>query len=58
MTMKEIGIMIAIGIITLLALFNIPVSEEQTINCSLVEISPDFTPEHRKQCREIRATKL
>jgi Tfp pilus assembly major pilin PilA len=58
MTMKEIGIMIAIGIITVLALFNIPLPEAQTINCSLVEISPDFSPEQRKQCREIRATKL
>lgn len=24
------------------------------INCQLAEISPDFTPEMRKQCREAR----
>ena len=58
MTLKEILIMIAIGIVSLLILFNIPAPAKQVLNCSLVEISPDFTPEHRKQCREIRATKL
>lgn len=58
MTVKDILIMLAIGIITILILFNIPTPTKQVLNCSLVEISPDFTPEHRKQCREIRATKL
>jgi len=58
MTMKEIGIMVAIATVTLLVLFKLPSPTQETINCSLVEISPDFTPEHRKQCREIRATKL
>lgn len=36
----------------------IPQPTQQVINCSLVEISPDFTPDMRKQCREIRGIKL
>jgi hypothetical protein len=28
------------------------------IDCSLAEISPDFTPEMRKECRERRSHKL
>ena len=27
-------------------------------NCSIAEISPDFTPEMRKQCRELMRHKL
>ena len=29
--------------------------EVMVINCSLSEISPDFTPEMRKACREARS---
>jgi len=32
--------------------------EGRRIDCSLVEISPDFTPEMRKACRERRSQKL
>jgi hypothetical protein len=28
------------------------------IDCSLSEISPDYTPEMRKACRELRSHKL
>ena len=31
--------------------------EGRKIDCSLVEISPDFTPEMRKACREQRRIK-
>jgi|688.fasta_scaffold1888474_2 hypothetical protein len=31
-----------------------PPSKEKVINCSLAEISPDFTPEMRQRCRELR----
>ena len=31
--------------------------EGRRIDCSLVEISPDFTPEMRKACREQRRIK-
>ena len=30
----------------------------RTYDCSLAEISPDFTADMRKQCRELRSTKL
>jgi hypothetical protein len=32
--------------------------EGRRIDCSLVEISPDFTPEMRKACRERRSIKV
>jgi hypothetical protein len=35
-----------------------PAPKGAYINCGLSEISPDFTPEMRKLCRETRATKL
>jgi hypothetical protein len=31
---------------------------ETRYNCSISEISPDFTPEMRKQCRELMRHKL
>lgn len=33
-----------------------PEGNDRVINCSIAEISPDFTPEMRKACRE-RSTK-
>jgi len=36
----------------------LPQPTHQTINCSIAEISPDFSPEMRKECRMIRGTKL
>jgi len=36
----------------------VPQPKGTYINCGLSEISPDFTPEMRKMCREVRATKL
>lgn len=36
----------------------VPQPKGAYINCGLSEISPDFTPEMRKLCRETRATKL
>jgi hypothetical protein len=39
-------------------LFFIPQPTHQVINCSIAEISPDFTPSMRKECRMIRGTKL
>ncbi len=46
------------GIIAILFLIFMPQPTQQVVNCSLVEISPDFTAEHRKECRMIRGTKL
>lgn len=42
----------------LLFLVLVPKPAHQVVNCSLAEISPDFTSEMRQQCRLIRATKL
>ena len=36
----------------------VPQPKGTYINCGLSEISPDFTPDMRKMCREVRATKL
>lgn len=36
----------------------VPQPKGAYINCGLSEISPDFTPDMRKMCREVRATKL
>jgi hypothetical protein len=36
----------------------VPQPKGTYVNCGLSEISPDFTPEMRKMCREVRATKL
>jgi hypothetical protein len=32
--------------------------QPRRVDCALVEISPDFTPEIRKACRERRSQKL
>ena len=52
------GVLIAMIIVLLLFLFVIPKPTHQVVNCHLAEISPDFTPELRQQCRLLRATKL
>jgi hypothetical protein len=48
----------AIVVVFLLFLLVVPKPTYQVVNCSLAEISPDFTPELRKECRQLRATKL
>jgi hypothetical protein len=47
----------AVLLFMLLIVF-VPQPKGAYINCGLSEISPDFTPEMRKLCRETRATKL
>jgi len=46
-----------VALVMLLIVF-VPQPKDAYINCGLSEISPDFTPEIRKMCREVRATKL
>jgi hypothetical protein len=46
-----------VALVMLLIVF-VPQPKGTHINCGLSEISPDFTPEMRKMCREVRATKL
>jgi hypothetical protein len=47
----------AVALVMLLIVF-VPQPKGTYINCGLSEISPDFTPEMRKMCREVRVTKL
>lgn len=35
-----------------------PQGNDRVINCSIAEISPDFTPEMRQKCRELRSNNL
>lgn len=55
---KDILILLVIFVVGVSILFLVPQPTHQVINCSLAEISPDFTPEMRKECRIIRGTKL
>ncbi len=65
-TIEDFGIdmsksFLLIGGAVLLFMFLIvfvPQPKGTYINCGLSEISPDFTPEMKKLCRETRATKL
>lgn len=50
--------LIAVFVAFLLFLFIVPKPTHQVVNCSLAEISPDFTAELRKECRLLRGTKL
>jgi hypothetical protein len=50
--------LIVIGLLAISFLIFMPHPKQQVVNCSLVEISPDFTAEHRKECRMIRGVKL
>lgn len=58
--MKYIITIVVAAFATYLLIFtlnSIKMLEHRTvvINCQLAEISPDFTPEMRKQCREARS---
>jgi hypothetical protein len=46
-----------VALVMLLIVF-VPQPKGTYINCGLSEISPDFTSDMRKMCREVRATKL
>ncbi len=54
----HIGAMIAIVVAFLVFVLVMPQPKQQVVNCHLAEISPDFTPELRQQCRMLRAHKL
>jgi hypothetical protein len=47
-------IMCAIIIWISFAIFNAKKDNDQSYNCSLAEISPDFTPAMREVCRKLR----
>lgn len=56
--MIDMLILLVVFVACVSLLLFIPQPAHQVINCSLAEISPDFTPEMRKECRMIRGTKL
>jgi hypothetical protein len=49
--------MVVLLAVALIALWAIPGPRYVRIDCSTVEFNPDMTPEVRKKCRELRATK-
>ena len=49
---------ICVALFTLLYLSDKLKGQGRTLNCGLSEISPDFTPAQRQQCRQLRGHKL
>lgn len=45
-------------LLAVLIIVFVPQPKGTYINCGLSEISPDFTSDMRKMCREVRGTKL
>jgi len=45
-------------LISRVTLHYFPTAKERVVNCSLAEISPDFTPEMRQKCRELHKDNL
>jgi hypothetical protein len=56
--LKSFVIIFGAVLFLVLVAYFIPQREGQYINCGLSEISPDFTPEMRQMCRQLRGTKL
>lgn len=55
----EISIMIIATIIAvILVIFFLPSQRSKVYDCSLAEISPDFPPQVREECRRIRAKNI
>jgi L-lactate permease len=54
--MREIVIVIVVVILAAILFWNIMPKKGEVIviNCSISEISPDFTPEMRQACRDAR----
>ncbi len=57
--MREFVIVFVAVIMFVLIAWNVSPKKGEVIviNCSLSEISPDFTPEMKKACREARSKK-
>lgn len=49
---------IAVFLIGLYFIMTLPKQTVKVIDCSLVEISPDFTPEIREACRKARSGRI
>ncbi len=49
---------VATIIAILLVIFFLPSQRTKVYNCNLAEISPDFPPQVREECRRIRAKNI
>ena len=51
-------VVVVLFAVALITIWAIPGPRYVRLDCSTVEFNPDMTPEVRKKCRELRATKL
>jgi len=57
--MKRVILFLVILVALPIVLWNLPrKGDVVVINCSLSEISPDFTPEMKQACRDVRRNGL
>jgi hypothetical protein len=56
--MKDIIIVILIGILLSILFLNAPKEEGRWYDCTWAEISPDIPPKVREECRKIRSGKV
>jgi hypothetical protein len=54
----EVSFAVVLIVLMSLLFLALPKPEGRVYDCSVAEISPDFTPEMRKECRERRSHKL
>ena len=55
----ELWVITIITVVTLVTIFFVlPVPTKRVYDCRLAEISPDFPPEVRNECRKLRAEKV
>jgi hypothetical protein len=56
--MKDIIIVILLGIILSMIFLNLPREEGRWYDCTWAEISPDIPPKVKDECRKIRSGKI
>lgn len=56
--MKDIIIVILLGIILSMIFLNLPREEGRWYDCTWAEISPDIPPKVKEECRKIRSGKI
>lgn len=57
-TIEIVLVAVASIIALVLAIMFLPEQRSKVYDCRMSEISPDFPPEVREECRRIRATKI
>lgn len=53
--LKTFAIIGGVVFLLMFLIITVPFPQGRYIDCSLSEISPDFTPDMRKTCRDLRA---